>query len=130
MAVNAPTSDPPTPRLQAANRAAPQRERAWAARAKERWIYRQERFNRYSEDYRLREQQGPSPLPELVNSSSNVEESEGERAGSGRWEPRRPHRQGSSGSALNRPTRRAQSHPPLDCRQRHRRALRRWLSSP
>jgi hypothetical protein len=85
------------PRLQAANRAAPQRERAWAAWAKERRIQRQERFNRYSEDYRLREQHVLSPLPELVNSSSNEEESKGERAGSGRWEAAPPPSPGIKG---------------------------------
>jgi hypothetical protein len=54
--VHAAQSDPPTPRSQAANRAAQQQERDRVALAKERRIRRQERLNQYNEEYRLREQ--------------------------------------------------------------------------
>jgi hypothetical protein len=54
--VNVARSDPLTPRSQAAGRAAEQRERDWAALAKERRIRRQERLIQYNEEYRLCEQ--------------------------------------------------------------------------
>jgi hypothetical protein len=56
VSVNAPTSDPLTPRSQAANRAAQQQEHDRAAQAKERKIRRQERLDQHNEDYQLREQ--------------------------------------------------------------------------
>jgi hypothetical protein len=59
--VNVPTLDPPTPRSQAANRAAQQREHDRAAQAKEMKTRRQARFDSHNEDYRLRKQQGLSP---------------------------------------------------------------------
>jgi hypothetical protein len=72
-------SDPPMPRARAAARAAQQREQERAARKKERKIQRRERRERQSEEYRLREQQGLSPLanPEYSSSSSEKEESDG-----------------------------------------------------
>jgi hypothetical protein len=81
-------SDPPTPRSQAAGRAAQERE--WAALAKERKIRWRERLEYYNEEYRLREQQGLSPPPALANSSLDEEESDEERTTSDRWEPAPP----------------------------------------
>jgi hypothetical protein len=83
-------SDSPTPRSQAAGRAAQQQERDRATLAKERRIRQEERLDQYNEEYWLREQQGLSPLPALANSSSHEEESDGGRSTSDRWEPAPP----------------------------------------
>jgi hypothetical protein len=65
-----------------------QRERERAALTKEKKIWRKERLDRYNEEYRLREQQGLSPLTVLANSlSDEEEESDGEQITSDRWEP-------------------------------------------
>jgi hypothetical protein len=48
-------SDPPTPRAQAAGRAAQWRERERAACAKEKRLRRRERLEQYNEEYRLHE---------------------------------------------------------------------------
>jgi hypothetical protein len=86
--VNAARSDPPTPWARATGRTAQQWEQERAAHAKERKIRRRERLEQHNEEYRLREQQGLSPLPVLVNSSSDEEEeSDGEWTTSYRWEP-------------------------------------------
>jgi hypothetical protein len=97
LGVNTPTSDPPTPRSQAANRTTQQRDQDLAARAKERKIRKQEHLDRHNEDYRLHEQQDLSPPPGLVNSSSDEEESEGERTTSDRWEAMAPPSPGVEG---------------------------------
>jgi hypothetical protein len=60
MAVNTARSDPPTPRARARAHAAQRREQEWAAHKKERRIWRRERRERRSEEFRLREQQGLS----------------------------------------------------------------------
>jgi hypothetical protein len=88
--MHAARSDPSTPRSQAAGRAAQQRERERAALAKERKIRRRERLEKYNEEYRPCEQQGLSPPLALANSSSDEEESDGERTTSDRWEPAPP----------------------------------------
>jgi hypothetical protein len=111
--VNAPTSDPPTPQSQAANCTAQQRERDRAARAKERKIRRQEHFDKHNEDYWLREQHGLSPLPALVNSASDEEESEGERTTSYRWEAVAPPSPGVEG-VIAEPTLEAGTEPSID----------------
>jgi hypothetical protein len=81
-------SDPPTHRTRAVGHAAQQWEQKWAERAKEKRIRRREHLEQYNEEYRLCEQQGLSPLPALVNSSSDeAEESDGGRAIHDRWEP-------------------------------------------
>jgi hypothetical protein len=86
--VHAARSDQLTPRAQAAGRAVQQRERERAALTKEKKIWRKERLDRYNEEYRLREQQGLSPLTVLANSlSDEEEESDGEQITSDRWEP-------------------------------------------
>jgi hypothetical protein len=74
-----------------------QRERA--ALAKERKIRRQESLEQYNEEYRLQEQQGLSPPSALANSSSDKEESDGERTTSDRWEPALPSPQ-AEGAAV------------------------------
>jgi hypothetical protein len=61
MTVQAVRSDPLTPRAQSVARAAQWREKERAARAKERRLRRWECREQYSEEYRLREQQGLSP---------------------------------------------------------------------
>jgi hypothetical protein len=53
--INASRSDLPTPRSQAASRAAQQQKRDWAALAKEKKIKRQKHLEQHNEDYRLRE---------------------------------------------------------------------------
>jgi hypothetical protein len=83
--VDASRSDPPTPRARAIARAAQQREQERAARRKERRIRRWERREQQSEEYRLREQQGLSPLTTPENSSSSEEE---EEESDGRQAPR------------------------------------------
>jgi hypothetical protein len=83
-------SDPPTPQARAAGRAAQQREQERAARAKEKRIRRWERLEQHNEEYRLREQQGLSPPLAPANSSSDEEESDGERTTSDKWEPALP----------------------------------------
>jgi hypothetical protein len=50
-----------------------------------------ERLEQHNEEYRLREQQGLSPPPVLVNlSSDEEEESDGEKTTSDSWEPMLP----------------------------------------
>jgi hypothetical protein len=49
-------SDPPTPRVRAAGRAAQRREQERAAHAKEKKLRRRERLEQYNEEYRLCEQ--------------------------------------------------------------------------
>lgn len=108
-----PTSDPPTPRSQADNRAKQQREQDQAARAKEKKIGRQERLDRYNADYWLREQQGLSPPSELVLSSSDEEEGEEEQTTSGRWDPAPPPSPGAEEVAAE-PTPEAGTAPPVE----------------
>jgi hypothetical protein len=87
--VSAARSNPPTPRARSAGHAAQQWERA--ARTKERRIRRRECPEQYNEEYRLREQQGLSPLLALANSlSDEEEESYGGQAIPDTWEPAAP----------------------------------------
>jgi hypothetical protein len=88
--VNVARSDPRTPLARATGRAAQRREQERAARAKEKRLWRREHLEQYNEEYRLREQQGLSPLLAPVNSSSDEEESDGGWATSDRWEPAPP----------------------------------------
>jgi hypothetical protein len=93
MAVNAVRSDPPTPRARACARAAQRREQERVAHKKEKGIRRQERRERRSEEFRLREQQGlSSPATSEFSSSDKEEgeESDGGRAPPERWEPSPP----------------------------------------
>jgi hypothetical protein len=84
--VNAARSDTPTPRARAPGRATQQREQEQAAHAKEKRLRRRERLEQYNEEYRLREQQGLSPLLAPANSSSDEEEeSDGGRVTPDRW---------------------------------------------
>jgi hypothetical protein len=128
-------SDPPMPRARAAARAAQQREQERAARKKERKIQRRERRERQSEEYRLREQQGLSPLanPEYSSSSSEKEESDGGRAPS-RVGCSHPHRQEPQRWQRSRRPWRALMHPPRGslleewcARRKRRRVPRRHL---
>jgi hypothetical protein len=91
-AVDATRSDPPTPRARARARTAQRREQESAARKKEKRIRRRERREQRDEEFRLREQQGLSPLTTLEDSSSGEEEeeSDGGQALPNRWEPS-PH---------------------------------------
>jgi hypothetical protein len=78
---------PPSPR------AAQRREQEWATRKKERRIRRRECREQRDEEYRLREQQGLSPLATSEYSSlgeGEEEESDGGQAPSKRWEPAPP----------------------------------------
>jgi hypothetical protein len=65
-----------------------------AALAKERKIRRRELLEHYNEEYQLCKQQGLSPPPMLANSSSDEDESDGERTplicGNPRPHPHRP----------------------------------------
>jgi hypothetical protein len=126
--VHAARLDPLTPRSQAIDRAAQQRERDWEALAKERRIRRRECLNQYNEEYQLCEQQGLSPPPVLANSSSDEEESDGERATSDRWEPAAPPSPRAEGAATKstlEAARRARSRPSPGHRWRYQRATRR-----
>jgi hypothetical protein len=90
--VDASRSDPPTPGVRAAGRAAQRRERERAARTREQKIRRREGLEQYNEEYRLREQQGLSPSLAPADSSSEEEEEEsnGGRAAPERWNPPPP----------------------------------------
>jgi hypothetical protein len=114
--VNAARSDLPMPRARAADRAAQQREQERVVSAKEMKLRRWERQEQHNEEYRLREQQGLSPSPALANSSSDEEESDGERTTSHRWEPAPPIATGrGSGHGIG---------PQGGHRTAHRRAIR------
>jgi hypothetical protein len=122
MAVNATRSDPPTPRARARARAAQRREQERAARKKERSIWRRERRERRTEEFRLCEQQGLSS-PGTSEYSSSDEEGEEEsdvgRAPAERWGPSPPSPRaaevaeetapgaGAGAHAVGRPTREA-----------------------
>jgi hypothetical protein len=73
VSVSAAKSVPPTPDSRAVGRASQQRERERAARKKERARWHRERRERWSEEYRLREQQGlSSPGTEEYSSSEGM----------------------------------------------------------
>jgi hypothetical protein len=82
VSLSAAKSVPPTPDSRALDRVAQQRERERAARKRERARRHRERRERWSEEYRLREQQGLSS-PETEEYSSSEEDEEEEAGGAG-----------------------------------------------
>jgi hypothetical protein len=60
------------------------REQEQAARAKDNRLRWRERLEQYNEEYQLREQRGLSPPLAPANSSSEEEDSDGERSTSNR----------------------------------------------